>query len=164
MEANVSLRADIRRAIEGGLPAYAECGGLMYLARSIAWRCRSAEMVGALPAAVAMHEKPCGHGYVRLEETAAMPWPTDPRADGLEIRGHEFHYSDLRPLEGTPSFAYRVTRGFGMDGKHDGLIHRNLLASYTHLRDTSTNGWARRFVSFVRACKAGTQKATGTEP
>jgi cobyrinic acid a,c-diamide synthase len=53
LEANASLRADIRRAIEGGLPTYAECGGLMYLARGIEWKGRRAAMVGAIPGDIA---------------------------------------------------------------------------------------------------------------
>ncbi len=50
LEANVSLRADIRAAIENDLPVYAECGGLMYLSRSLQWRDKRCERVGALPA------------------------------------------------------------------------------------------------------------------
>ena len=49
LEANVALRAALRRAIECGLPTYAECGGLMYLSRSISWQGRTARMVGAIP-------------------------------------------------------------------------------------------------------------------
>jgi len=50
-------------------------------------------------------------------------------------------------------FAYRVERGFGLDGEHDGIVYRNLLASYAHLRDTRSHPWADRFVSFVRNCR-----------
>ena len=57
---------------------YAECGGLMYLARSIRWNGRVAQMVGAIPGDVVMHERPVGRGYVRLAETDAFPWPSAP--------------------------------------------------------------------------------------
>jgi cobyrinic acid a,c-diamide synthase len=50
-------------------------------------------------------------------------------------------------------YAYRVHRGTGIDGRHDGLIRHNLLASYAHLRDTSRHRWAERFVAFVRSCR-----------
>ena len=50
----------LRRAIEDGLPIYAECGGLMYLARTLNWNGRSAQMVGAIPGDVVMHERPVG--------------------------------------------------------------------------------------------------------
>jgi len=45
-----------------------------------------------------------------------------------------------------------VERGYGIDGRHDGIVHKNLLASYAHLRDVEGNPWARRFVDFVRNC------------
>jgi len=55
LEANAPLREEIRRRIERGMPAYAECGGLMYLARSISWKGERRGMVGAVPADVVMH-------------------------------------------------------------------------------------------------------------
>ena len=74
LEANATLRRDIRTAIENGLPAYAECGGLMYLARSLAWRDRRTEMVGVIPGDVVMHDRPQGRGYVKLRETGKGLW------------------------------------------------------------------------------------------
>ncbi len=59
-------------------------------------------------------------------------------------------------------FAYRVTRGYGIDGKHDGLILHNLLASYTHLRTIGSCYWATRFAAFVRV--PGNIKNRVTEP
>ena len=50
LAANVPLRAEIKAAIAMGLPAYAECGGLMYLSRSITFRGETHPMVGAVPA------------------------------------------------------------------------------------------------------------------
>ena len=50
LEANATLREDIRSAIENGMPAYAECGGLMYLARSLTWHGQTNRMAGVIPA------------------------------------------------------------------------------------------------------------------
>jgi cobyrinic acid a,c-diamide synthase len=159
LEANGTLRTSIRRAIEGGLPAYAECGGLMYLARRIAWRGESAGMVGVIPADVIVHDKPRGHGYVWLRETPAAPWPRNGAATvPVEIPAHEFHYSDLTSLAGDALFAYDVVRGHGIDGSHDGFIFKNLLASYAHLRHTAGNPWTGRFIEFVRARKADSRR------
>jgi cobyrinic acid a,c-diamide synthase len=153
LEANAGLRAAIRDAIEAGLPAYAECGGLMYLARSMTWNERRAEMVGIIPGDIRMHERPQGRGYVRLQETGDMPWP-GAGMPSAEIGAHEFHYSGLNGLPADARFAYRVQRGTGIDGRHDGFIHKNLLACYTHQRDTRRHRWASRFVAFVREHKA----------
>ncbi|HSW22186.1 MAG TPA: cobyrinic acid a,c-diamide synthase, partial [Burkholderiaceae bacterium] len=153
LEANASLRADLRRAIAAGLPTYAECGGLMYLARSIRWGDRTAQMVGAIPGDVVMHERPVGRGYVQVTETRHFPWPTMAGA-GTVRRGHEFHHSSLENLPPGTAFAYAVQRGHGIDGQHDGVLVHNLLASYTHLRHCAGNLWPQRFVAFVRQQQA----------
>lgn len=150
---NSGLRRQIREFVEAGGPVYAECGGLMYLCRSIDWNGHRAEMVGAIPADVLMHAKPQGRGYVRLRETADMPWPGVDGASA-ELTGHEFHYSALENLDPGVRFAYRVERGTGIDGDHDGLVWKNVLASYSHLRDVGGNHWTERFVRFVRECKS----------
>ena len=149
LEANVGLRTDIRRVIDAGMPVYAECGGLMYLTRSLSWQGESCAMVGALPADTVMHAKPQGRGYVRLRETAHYPWPhIDTGAH--EIRAHEFHYSRLENLAPDLQYAYEVVRGAGIDGKHDGIVYKNVLACYAHMRDLTDNHWARRFVDYIR--------------
>jgi cobyrinic acid a,c-diamide synthase len=150
LEANAALRAEILAAIRSGMPAYAECGGLMYLARTLSWRGKTHCMAGAIPGDVVMHERAQGRGYVRLAPTAAHPWagPGDART---EIAAHEFHHSSIEGLDPATRFAYRVVRGHGTDGKSDGIVVNNLLASYAHLRSAGACDWAGRFVGFVQA-------------
>jgi cobyrinic acid a,c-diamide synthase len=145
--ANASLRAEIRGRIERGMPVYAECGGLMYLARSIEWRGERREMVGAIPADVVMQDRPTGRGYVRLEASAVHPWGVEA---GREICAHEFHYSSLANADPGLAYAYRVKRGHGIDGERDGIAVKNVLASYTHLRAAGGCDWPARFVAFAR--------------
>ncbi|MDE2578873.1 MAG: cobyrinate a,c-diamide synthase [Hyphomicrobiales bacterium] len=149
LSGNSALRMQIKDALRAGLPCYAECGGLMYLTRSIEWDGKRHEMVGVVPADTRMEKRPQGRGLVKLEETDAAPWG---RVDN-EIRAHEFHHGALYNIEPTSRFAYRVRRGHGVDGVHDGFVVGNLLASFTHLRDTQAHHWAQRFVSFVRNVK-----------
>lgn len=148
LEANATLRNEILDAVEAGLPTYAECGGLMYLARSIEWRGQTKRMVGAIAGNVVMHEKPVGRGYVMLASTAAHPWPA--AGEARTINAHEFHYSGIENLPADTVFAYDMQRGHGIDGRHDGIVYKNLLASYIHLRATAGCDWPRRFVGFVR--------------
>ncbi len=150
LEANAGLRQDIHAAIEAGLPAYAECGGLMYLARSLAWGDRRCEMVGVIPGDVIMHDRPQGRGYAKLRENGRNPWSS---GGNNEIRCHEFHYSSLENLPADTIYAYDVLRGTGIDGRNDGIVHKNLLACYVHMRDLDANHWAARFVEFVRRQK-----------
>lgn len=157
LEANQRLRHAIRGAIERGLPVYAECGGLMYLSRSIRWSDRRCDMVGAIPADTEMCHRPQGRGYVRLLETGAGLWPLRTGEGTLaDFPAHEFHYSKLTNYEGF-RYAYDVLRGYGIDGEHDGIVIGNMLASFSHLRDVEANHWAERFVGFVRARRGSFQ-------
>jgi cobyrinic acid a,c-diamide synthase len=153
LSANQSLLANIRQALASGMPAYAECGGLMYLARSIAWRGEKRNMVGAVPADVIVGDRPQGRGYVVLEEIGRNPWPPSSAGQGAvtaSIPAHEFHYARLENLPDDLSYAYRVVRGAGIDGRHDGVVIGNLLAGFAHQRNTGANPWVNRFVEFVR--------------
>ena len=161
LEANVTLRTQIRQAIENGLPAYAECGGLMYLSRSIEYQGHTYDMVAAIPGDVKMHAKPVGRGYVHLREDETHPWPR-PDTPAKQVKAHEFHYSSLENLPPDSCFAYHVERGYGIDGERDGLVLHNLLASYTHLRTIGSCYWATRFVAFVRRQRDQHRKSTLT--
>ena len=151
LESNTSLRGAIRNAIESDLPVYAECGGLMYLTRSLQWQDSTCEMVGAIPADTLMHKRPQGRGYVKLAETDNTLWPRDP--ENKIFHAHEFHYSSLENIDPKLQYAYEVKRGHGIDGKHDGIVYRNVFACYTHLRDVENNHWVNRFVQFARNIK-----------
>ncbi|MGH8672573.1 MAG: hypothetical protein ACREUA_11165, partial [Burkholderiales bacterium] len=133
---------------------YAECGGLMYLARSLSWRGQTSRMVGVIGGDVVMHDSPVGRGYVTLCETGSSLWPAIGEDSKGELRAHEFHYSSLENLSDDTVFAYRVLRGHGVDGQHDGIVYKNLLASYTHLHSLRANNWAARFVAFVGSVKS----------
>ena len=141
------MRHDIHQRLRSGLPAYAECGGLMYLCRTIRWRDRQANMVGIIAADVTMAPRPVGRGYVRIRQTPDHPWPT---ATAHPLAAHEFHHSHLSELPPDSRFAYHVVRGHGIDGRHDGLLTHRLLASYAHLRSVAGNDWTQRFVDYVR--------------
>jgi cobyrinic acid a,c-diamide synthase len=149
--ANQSLRTDIRAKIEAGLPSYAECGGLMYLCRSIKIGESTGAMVGVVPADAVMHKRPQGRGYTAFRNTDRHPWPDNSDTHAA----HEFHYARLENTDAPLTFAREVLRGHGVDGEHDGIVIHNLLAGFCHLRATGPMPWVARFVDFVRAHKAG---------
>ena len=156
LEANVDMRTAIKTAIENGLPTYAECGGLMYLARSIEWthdhQTDKCSMVGSINTDIIMEKRPQGRGYVQLQETENSPWPG--AADNIKnahiINAHEFHYSRFKTVDKNVQFAFHVKRGEGINGESDGYVYKNLLANYTHQRNTRNNPWAQRFIEFAR--------------
>jgi len=149
LSANKSLLQDIKQKIEQGLPAYAECGGLMYLTNQITSQGKSYPMVGVIDADTDMTPKPIGRGYVQLAPVKEHPWQDV--AD--TIYAHEFHYSKLTNIDPNTRYAFKVLRGVGVDNMQDGIIKHNLLASYTHLRNVGGNQWVEQFVDFIRTIK-----------
>ena len=148
LSVNSSMKQTIHYAIENGMPSYAECGGLMYLSKSIKHEDQQSEMVGIINADCEMHEKPIGRGYTLLKNKNIHPWNTN---HDNEIPGHEFHYSKLVNIPIETDYAYQVNRGFGVNGKHDGIVYKNLLACYAHQRNTQQNQWILSFLEFVKS-------------
>ena len=140
---NGPFREALRQRIEQGLPVHAECGGTVYLGEKLIYDGTEYSMVGALPVVFAFQKRPQGHGYTALETVAENPFfPI-----GYSLRGHEFHYTYMQsPASSAPRFAFKVLRGHGFDGRHDGLCHGNVLACYTHLHALGTEIWARSLV------------------
>jgi cobyrinic acid a,c-diamide synthase len=151
LSANQGLMAEIRQALVNGMPAYAECGGLMYLARDIRWNDHYGKMVGFIPANVVVEKRPQGRGYMLLEDSGNGLWPaTNGGHNSHGTPVHEFHYARLENLEKQPIYAHKVLRGTGIDGENDGLMINKLLAGFAHHRSTVANPWVERFVSYVR--------------
>lgn len=149
LAANRTMRESIRDFIESGGSAYAECGGLMYLCRALRWNDVCSPMCGVLDADVVMRERPQGRGYVRLRETDSFPWPAAPERSS-EIHAHEFHHSAIADPDPGWVYGYEVLRGSGVDGRHDAIVYKNMMAGYAHLRDVGGVGWTGRFVGQVR--------------
>jgi cobyrinic acid a,c-diamide synthase len=146
LEANVSLRRAVKRAIVEGMPVYAECGGLMYLARRLNYQGRWYEMSGALPFDVTMSSRPQGHGYTTMIVEGESPL----FSRGSVIKGHEFHHSRVINLDRQAvSFLYRVQRGFGIDGRVDGILYNRVLAGYNHLYAPTHPEWAANLVGLA---------------
>lgn len=147
LAANARFRLALRREIEAGLPVLAECGGLIYLGDTILREGASYPMARIFPVSFELGGAPRGHGYtsVRVED----PNPFFPR--GTVLRGHEFRYSIVRiPDAKALRLAFRMERGFGFDGRRDGLVYKNVLASFCHFHALGTRRWAEGLVRQAR--------------
>jgi cobyrinic acid a,c-diamide synthase len=120
LSANQTLRTEIHEAIAGGMPAYAECGGLMYLAQTLHTASGSHAMVGAIGGATSMAEPKLHLGY--REATVATESPLD--ALGTRIRAHEFHYATSMLTPGAPAYVCASA--------HEGIVQANCVASFFH--------------------------------
>ena len=144
LEKNISMKKSIRNAINQGLPVYAECGGLMYLAKSIKFKNSRTKMCNIFDIDVEMNDKPIGRGYTVLEANN-HPWSVNKK----NIHAHEFHYSSIIYNNKKYKYAYNIKRGYGINGKKDGLIYKNTIASFSHLRSTNKFNWAKYFIKYI---------------
>jgi cobyrinic acid a,c-diamide synthase len=143
---NVSFLESLRTAAGNGLPIYAECGGLMLLARSFAWKGIRYPMANVFPIELEVCDRPQGHGYSEVRVDAPNPF----FAVGAVLHGHEFHYSRIVGGEAPAATACAVVRGSGCFPGRDFIVSRNVMASYTHLHALATPEWA---VGMLRAAR-----------
>ncbi len=152
LSANTSFLHSLRQACAVGLPVYAECGGLMLLARSLTWQDVRSPMSNVFPIDVEAFRTPQGHGYTELRVDAPNPF----FPQGAVLRGHEFHYSRIVSGFESVTSACAVVRGTGCDAGRDGIVTQNVFAAYTHLHATATPQWT---VGILTAARQFAQRA-----
>lgn len=140
LEKNYIMKKSIKRLSEDCAPIYAECGGLMYLTKSIDYGNKKFKMIGLFDADTKMTKKMklnYTRGKIVLKNTIANKTH--------KLCGHEFHYSELDSVSPDAKFAYELDIGLGIKNQKDGLIQHNTLASYGHLYFDSSD-YAKIFV------------------
>ncbi|MCQ1538955.1 Ni-sirohydrochlorin a,c-diamide synthase [Methanocalculus taiwanensis] len=155
LEENDAMRDSIASASNNGIPIFAECGGLMYLTRSITkkagWQGQTDavthQMCGVFPGDTEMPSKRV-LGYV---EGRSQNSPMGTAA----FRGHEFHYSEIR-MDPKQQYAFRLSRGKGIASGNDGILVNNTIGSYAHLHPVAS---ADMIASFLECCRrSGTKQ------
>jgi len=140
LEKNVTMKKTIKKLAEDNLPIYAECGGLMYLTKSISHHNKKYKMVGLFDAETKMTKK------MRLNYTKGKIASNTLISDKPHnFHGHEFHYSEIDFVSNDSKFAYDLEIGEGIKKHQDGMMQNNTLASYCHLYFDSSN-YAQIFV------------------
>lgn len=149
LSANSAFRTALADRIACGLPVWAECGGLMYLASTLIVKGTAFPMLGALPFTVEQTSRVQAHGYV--EATVDAPNPFLPT--GMKLRGHEFHYSRLAKPNAPMTSALCLDRGVGVGEGRDGIVQGRVFASYTHVFAPGTPAWAPALVREARRAR-----------
>jgi len=140
LERNTTMRRMIKKHAEEGMPIYAECGGLMYLTKSISLGKKKYEMVGLFDAETLMTKKmTLYYTEGRITSNCLISSPA-------KFRAHEFHYSRISNLAKDAKLVYDLKIGEGISGKKDALSEYNTLASYCHLYFDSAK-YATKLVS-----------------
>ncbi|MFH7820727.1 cobyrinate a,c-diamide synthase [Neobacillus thermocopriae] len=145
LEDNVNLATQLRHAAKLGMPIFGECGGLIYLGRSLTgFDGKTYSMSGVLPVDFVMDSSYLQIRYIELTT----------RHDsllgcaGTVIRGQEFHQSRVVSSEILSDFYTAKTS----DGREymDGFHQQNVVASYAHIYLNSCEGAANNFINAAR--------------
>ena len=153
LSANQSMRNGIADFADSGRTIYAECGGLMYLGNKLVTNCgKEYPMVGLLNITTKMLSRFKTLGYVQVNLLQDSLWgPKD-----TNIRGHEFHYSEISDDTGSTDFQriYSIKRRSGSESSIEGFQKQNILASYTHLHFASQPETIKHFLKTLEANRA----------
>ncbi|TKJ40798.1 cobyrinic acid a,c-diamide synthase [candidate division LCP-89 bacterium B3_LCP] len=142
---NRSLLESVRKHASAGLPIYAECGGLIFLCRSIEYEKKTYSFANIFPVDLEITPRPQGHGYMEVEVDSDNPYfPLR-----TKICGHEFHYSRVKSGQDPVGSIFSVKRGQGCFSQRDGLIYKNVLASYLHIHAAGVPQWAGNLVDLA---------------
>lgn len=161
---NQSMMRAIKKIAESQIPIYAECGGLMYLSKSIKEGPSSYKndkipeskvnfnknyrMIGLIDAITKMTDQ------LTLNYTQGKVINESLFGNINRVRGHEFHFSVMENISNDSKFSYYLNKGKGITNQKDGIVVYNTLASYTHLHFSNTKLPER----FILNCKKISRK------
>ena len=149
---NIEFSTRLKALVEDGFPIYAECGGLMYLGEKLVLEGKSFPMAGILPVSFDFFQRPQGHGYTIFQVDRENPYFDI----GSEIKGHEFHYSRVSNWSGEKKdLVFHMQRGVGIHKDRDGIVYKNVLATYSHIHSVGTPQWAKALVRRATLFKKG---------
>ena len=122
----------------------------MYLGTEIEFAGRCYPMTGVLPITFTMLERPAAHGYTIVEVAEENGFYNR----GLRLRGHEFHYSIVSSYNQILKFAFKMVRGRGIKDGYDGVVYRNVFATYTHVHVFGVPQWVNGMLRMARKFSA----------
>ena len=102
-------------------------------------------MAGIFPLKIKMLDRLNTLGYREVTLKALNPLGRP----GEKIRGHEFHYSEIKEVTGKVDLAYQLSDRPGLKIREEGYMRKNVLGSYVHLHFGSNPRVAENFVRFL---------------
>lgn len=150
LSANQSLLADLQSRLLAGMPCYAECGGFIYLGRSMTMQGESYPLAGVFPFDFEMTDRLQHFGYMEAEIAPGTPL-TYGLKQPLSIRGHEFHYTQRQETaEPGPAPRYQVHKPAAASRVwQEGWQVQNTLGAYPHFNFWAQPQAARNFLQLA---------------
>ncbi len=143
---NASMIHDVRECAK---PILAECGGMMYICRSMKnLDGQNFNMAGVIPFDSYMAGRAV-MGYM----TATALRDNLLCAKGESVRGHEFHYSRVMPEYIEGSCAFELVRRNNCGSHFGGYARGNVLASYLHVNFFGNERITSRFMNVLASHK-----------
>jgi cobyrinic acid a,c-diamide synthase len=146
---NRQMLEEVRAFAASGRPVYAECGGMLYLSKSLSVDDEGYAMAGVLPLSMQMTEKLVQFGYVTVEFTEDCLLGRK----GTVVRGHSFHYSRITSQSDVGT-SYHVQYSISGKEEMEGFRLGNVLASYIHLHFRANPAVAENFVAAIRHARS----------
>ncbi len=144
---NQSMMASIQKAHTDDIPIYAECGGFMYLCKTLTDNdAVSHSMTGLFPFHTAMNKqlRRLGYRVVTLRENC---WLGN---KGDVLYGHEFHYSDITSLPCGENKNKKIRKLYRLDNNyHEGYSSGSAIGSYVHLHFVNTPAVFRHMIAKI---------------
>ncbi|HEX4650547.1 MAG TPA: cobyrinate a,c-diamide synthase [Granulicella sp.] len=157
LAANHTMREQVRAFAASGGVIYAECGGMMYLANSLATLDGGVHaMAGVLPMAMEMTPRLVDFGYVEVALTRDCLLGLR----GTAIRGHSFHTSRIVAGSGDGAIEASYHVRFSLSGKEqaEGFARGKVLASYAHLHFRANPAVVPHLMQEIRAARHARQR------
>ena len=103
---NQRIKKLIKKLADNNFPIYAECGGLMYLTKSITDGTKKYSMVGLFDAETSMSKKMTLNYTKGTIKSGCII-----SSANKKIQGHEFHFSQIHSISNDSKFAYESLNG-----------------------------------------------------
>lgn len=159
---NAAMRAALHSLAALGMPIYGECGGYIYLMRSLLLNGQQYAMSGLLPRSCAVGQTKAALGYRAARALAA--WPTvnnrtssNPENSAITrplwVRGHEFHYAqeqpDPLPVQCSPLWQLHDSQGRLL--RADGCRTGSMAGSWLHCYPEGSRRFWRAWLGLCTA-------------
>ena len=145
LSTNKELLSDIKDKLEKGLPAYAECGGLMYLTKGSEMN----NFVGFFDGYYKMTDKLVNFGYAKLQVSKE----NHIFKSGLEINCQEFHKSQVLLKEQT---IFNLSKNYYEEKNWQcGYIKKNVVAAYAHIHFYGNIEFFNSLIKLAKSYKKG---------
>ena len=148
---NISMCSLIKKKSISGMPIYGECGGFIYLCKTLCDKNGLLfPMTGCFPFAAKMENRLTALGYREITLTKN----TLLGEKGCKVKGHEFHYSNIisEPAHNIEK-VFQVTKRNYVENSAEGYLNDNTLGSYIHLHFGSMPDTAHYFTEACRKYK-----------